>query len=146
MFLISVTSLLLQTFSHFTGGSNPIVTVILSKSDSLTPLLRNNKKGQISSHFFYYDKSLNGKCENFLTFEGALIESKKSLKQFLLNWPPQMPSTFVIIKEMASSQNVQKSCKGLKIFTRVGKRPKRVFIVEDEFLHQVINTKMCTCL
>ena len=45
-----------------------------------------------------------------------------------------------MIKEMASSQNGEKSCESLKIVTQVGKRPKRVFTIEDEFLHQVINT------
>ena len=68
--------------------------------------------------------------------------SKKSLKQFWLNWPPQMPSTFVIIKEMAFTQNGEKSCKdfyssGLKGF---------LLLKIMKFLHQVINTKMCTCL
>ena len=48
---------------------------------------------------------------------------------------------------MASSQNGEKSCKSLKIFTRVGKRPKRVSITgKMNFCIKLsIHTKMCTC-
>ena len=63
--------------------------------------------------------------------------SKKSL-----NWPPQMSLTFVIIKEMASSQNAKvwrfllEWVKGLKGF---------LLLKMNFCINLSIHTKMCTC-